>query len=220
MGIFDKLKRKAETTLSETRLEEELIYEKILEEIESGFTRKGLYAKALANSSGDEKLATSLYMKYRLRSVKDSLGGKSYIDYYRDTLSNQKSIGNENDEDFYLIATNEFEEGDKDPALWAKCMATNKGDEKLAKYDYIEKRKEILINNAEIERKARNALLNKIVVEEYEKLKKWNSFHFSDTKQELSSHDLFPQAFNQHQKEKLIEKLHERIIDRIEKELV
>ena len=42
---------------------------------------------------------------------------------------------------------------------------------KLAKYDYIEKRKEILINNADIEGKARNALLNIIVVEEYEKLK-------------------------------------------------
>ena len=78
----------------------------------------------------------------------------------------------------------------------------------------------ISINNAEIEKKARKALLKKIVVEEYEKLIKWNSFHFSDTKQELSSNNLFPQAFNQHQKEKLIAKLQERITDRIEKELV
>ena len=220
MGILDKLKRKAETTLSETRLEDELIYEKILEEMESGFTQKGLYAKALANCSGNEKLATSLYLKYRLRSVKDSLDGKSYIDYYRQALSSLKTIGNENDEDYYLIATNEFEDGNIDKGVWAKSMTLNKGDEKLAKYDYIERRVKTLISNAQIENQARRAYLIQIVKEEYEKIKKWKRYIDSGSELELSTNDLFPRAFNQHEKNNLISKLQDQITYRIEKELV
>ena len=53
-----------------------------------------------------------------------------------------------NDEEFYLIATNEVEGGDIDSALWAKCMAINTGDELKAKYDYINKRVAILTNDA------------------------------------------------------------------------
>ena len=81
MGLLDKLKRKIETTLSESRLEEELLYKHVLEEMEAGIIRDGLYAKALANSSGDENKARSLYMKYRVRSVQDSLNGESYLEY-------------------------------------------------------------------------------------------------------------------------------------------
>jgi len=81
MGLFDKLKRKVETTLSESRLEEELLYKHVLEEMEAGIIRDGLFAKALANSSGDEDKAKSLYMKYRVRSVKDALNGESYLEY-------------------------------------------------------------------------------------------------------------------------------------------
>jgi len=81
MGLLDKLKRKIETTLSESRLEEELLYKHVLEEMEAGIIRDGLFAKALANSSGDEDKARSLYMKYRVRSVQDSLDGESYLEY-------------------------------------------------------------------------------------------------------------------------------------------
>ena len=35
MGILDKFKRKAETTFADSRLEEELIYKHILEEMDS-----------------------------------------------------------------------------------------------------------------------------------------------------------------------------------------
>ena len=48
------------------------------------------------------------------------------------------------DEGFYLIATKEVEGKGLDEALWAKCLAIFKGDEKKAKYDYIEKRVAIL----------------------------------------------------------------------------
>ena len=81
MGLLDKLKRKVETTLADSRLEEELIYKHILEEMDSGVIRDGLYAKAMANSNGDESKAKSLYMKYRLQSVKDAMGGNSYLEY-------------------------------------------------------------------------------------------------------------------------------------------
>ena len=81
MGILDKFKRKVETTLADSRLEEELIYKHILEEMNSGVIRDGLYAKAMANSNGDEAKANSLYMKYRLQSVKDAMGGNSYLEY-------------------------------------------------------------------------------------------------------------------------------------------
>jgi|TARA_B110000881_G_C18146227_1_gene303927 hypothetical protein len=81
MGLLDKLKRKVENTLADSRLEEELIYKHILEEMDSGVIRDGLYAKAMANSNGDESKAKSLYMKYRLQSVKDAMGGNSYLEY-------------------------------------------------------------------------------------------------------------------------------------------
>ena len=81
MGLLDKLKRKVETTLADSRFEEELIYKHILEEMDSGVIRDGLYAKAMANSNGDESKAKSLYMKYRLQSVKDAMGGNSYLEY-------------------------------------------------------------------------------------------------------------------------------------------
>ena len=65
------------------------------------------------------------------------------------TVKNTKdSIKNDNidDEEFYLIATKEVDGSDRNDALWAKCMATNMGDEKKAKYDYINKRAVILSN--------------------------------------------------------------------------
>ena len=89
MGLLDKLKRKIETTLSESRLEEELLYKHVLEEMDAGIIRDGLFAKALANSSGDEDKARSLYMKYRVRSVQDSLDGESYLEYTEKLQLNQ-----------------------------------------------------------------------------------------------------------------------------------
>ena len=98
-------------------------------------------------------------------------------------------------------------------------MTVNKGDEKLAKYDYIERRVKTLISNAEIENQARRAYLIQIVKEEYEKIKKWKRYIDSGTELELSTNDLFPRAFNQHEKDKLISKLQDQITYRIEKEL-
>jgi maltodextrin utilization protein YvdJ len=50
---------------------EEAFYQRVLEEVESGQMRKGIYAKALADSSGNLGKANSLYIKYRVQSLMD-----------------------------------------------------------------------------------------------------------------------------------------------------
>ena len=52
--------------------EEEALYKQVLDEVESGVMRKGIYAKALADSSGDGGKAQSLYIKYRVQSLVDA----------------------------------------------------------------------------------------------------------------------------------------------------
>ena len=81
MGLLDKLKRKVETTFADSRLEEELMYQHAIREMDAGFIREGLYAKALAKSPGDEDKTKSLYIKLRVQSIKDELKGMNYPDY-------------------------------------------------------------------------------------------------------------------------------------------
>ena len=51
--------------------EEEALYKQVLDEIESGIRRKGIYAKALADSLGDVLKAESLYIRYRVESLRN-----------------------------------------------------------------------------------------------------------------------------------------------------
>ena len=53
------------------RAEETILYEYVLDELEDGYKVRGLWAKALAMSEGDENKATSLYMQYRAQNIKD-----------------------------------------------------------------------------------------------------------------------------------------------------
>ena len=57
--------------------EEEALYKQVLDEVESGVMRKGIYAKALADGLGDEGKAQSLYIKYRVQSLVDEQKGKA-----------------------------------------------------------------------------------------------------------------------------------------------
>jgi hypothetical protein len=50
-------------------IEEELLYKQVLDEVNAGIMRDGIYAKALADSLGDEGKAKSLYIKYRVQSL-------------------------------------------------------------------------------------------------------------------------------------------------------
>ena len=52
-------------------IEEEALYKQVLDEVESGVMRKGIYAKALADGLGDVGKAQSLYIKYRVQSLID-----------------------------------------------------------------------------------------------------------------------------------------------------
>jgi len=58
-------------------IEEEALYKQVLDEVESGVMRKGIYAKALADGLGDEGKAQSLYIKYRVQSLVDEQRGRA-----------------------------------------------------------------------------------------------------------------------------------------------
>lgn len=54
-----------------SRLQEEQVYEFILDEIESGLVRRGLMAKAITLSNGDESKWQGEYIKLRFQSLED-----------------------------------------------------------------------------------------------------------------------------------------------------
>lgn len=53
------------------RLAEENLYELVLEELSRGGRRSGIWARALADSEGNEDKAHALYIKYRVQSMMD-----------------------------------------------------------------------------------------------------------------------------------------------------
>ncbi len=55
----------------ERRSYDEKLYEQVANEIFEGLQRPGIWAKALADSKGDEALTRSLYIKYRVQALKD-----------------------------------------------------------------------------------------------------------------------------------------------------
>jgi hypothetical protein len=59
---------------AENRLSEEVIYAEVLREIEAGVRRDGLWAKAIANASGNDGTTRSEYIKLRVQSLKDEIG--------------------------------------------------------------------------------------------------------------------------------------------------
>ena len=67
----------------------------------------------------------------------------------QNTVKQSESIMNNNEhsevineDELYLQATQEVDEGNQDKALWARCMALCEGDEGKAKYKYIKERVE------------------------------------------------------------------------------
>lgn len=55
----------------EKRLEDQILYEIVLDELEAGKKIKGLWAKAYANAGGENNRVEPLYMQYRVQSIKD-----------------------------------------------------------------------------------------------------------------------------------------------------
>ena len=69
MSIFNNLMKSS----AESRLTEEMIYAQVLEEIQNGIRRDGLWAKALAESNMDENSAKARYLLLRVQSIKDEI---------------------------------------------------------------------------------------------------------------------------------------------------
>ena len=62
---------KSKRIVAVNRFVQEKTYGQVLEEIESNVRRKGLWAKALQKSRGNEHKAHTLYIEYRAQSIKD-----------------------------------------------------------------------------------------------------------------------------------------------------
>lgn len=90
--MFEKLKRRT----AANRLVEERLYEQALNEAQSGRLRDGLWAKALANSLGDEIKARALYLKYRVQSMLDESELLKGVEEELDKLSSEMENAEKN----------------------------------------------------------------------------------------------------------------------------
>jgi hypothetical protein len=74
--VFKKIKKQ----IIAHRFAEEILYEYVLDEIEEeGIVSRGLWAKAIAISEGDDNKANSLYMQYRVQSIRDYVETLNYM---------------------------------------------------------------------------------------------------------------------------------------------
>ncbi len=102
------------------RVNDEFLYEYVLNEIETDTVAKGLWAKAIAHSEGNEKKVKPLYMQYRVQDIKDEFTKKNiaYEELKRDTLYKKISSifteVNSNDEDLVLSNSKEKSKSDDD----------------------------------------------------------------------------------------------------------
>lgn len=70
-GYMDKHTHTTKTNFSNEN--DDIFYEYVLEEIEKNDLQKGLWAKSLALSEGNNDKAKSLYMQYRVKAIKEEL---------------------------------------------------------------------------------------------------------------------------------------------------
>ena len=125
-----------------------------------------------------------------------------------------------NDEEYYLIATKEFEGSNRDDALWAKSMATQMGDENKAKYSYINSRTAILKQEERDNAKQRKILEEKIRKEVYVSMERTKFLpSISEVPEnDLSTNNLYPRAPNDYYRNKLIERFEQEVKERLEYE--
>lgn len=74
--MFKKIRFKRATA----RLFEEKLFEVAMVEVESGQRRQGLWSKAISESDGNSDRAESIYLKLRVRSLKDEILISSTMD--------------------------------------------------------------------------------------------------------------------------------------------
>ena len=69
MFMFKRLKLNS----AKSRLVEERLYEMVMDELDSGNIRKGIWGKALALSNGNDNQAKARYIELRVESLKDEV---------------------------------------------------------------------------------------------------------------------------------------------------
>jgi predicted membrane chloride channel (bestrophin family) len=133
---------------------------------------------------------------------------------------NKKLTNEDNDDDeFYLIATKEVEGSNRNEALWAKCMATQMGDNTKAKYCYVNKRVESLKQEVEDKAEYRIMLDAKIRLEVYLSIERNISSASDKPEYDLASDNLFPNSPNDFYREKFTSQFKEKVKERLEKEI-
>lgn len=65
--MFDSIRKRS----AAARIIEEQLYEQVVNELATGQRRNGLWAKAIANSNGQDEKAKALYIQYRVQSLRD-----------------------------------------------------------------------------------------------------------------------------------------------------
>ncbi|MCT7530430.1 hypothetical protein [Aliarcobacter cryaerophilus] len=100
---IDEYKEKHQLNKSDTSnissIDEDEIYEKVLQEIEEDNKVKSTWARALSQSDGNKDKAESLYIKLRFNEIQDdNLRNKAVIDIVTSSANKDKS----NDEEFKL----------------------------------------------------------------------------------------------------------------------
>jgi len=117
---------------------DELLYEYVIDEMEESKPIKGLWAKAMAHSDGNNDKANSLYMKYRVQSIKDEFDslGLNYIDLQKEKVfAIIKSGFKESDETKQIIVEQEekIEEEKKAEAEKQQKIEEKADEEKYGK---------------------------------------------------------------------------------------
>lgn len=171
--MFDNIRQK----IISDRADDEMLYEFVLDEIERGTVIKGLWGKAQADSGGDKSNAESIYLKYRVQSIKDAftMSKIAYKGYSRSELysyitdrlfinspetihltsssgtSANYSVSKE-EEEIYEQVAQELASNVRKEGLWMKAVENTGGDEAKTKALYIKYRSQSIMTEREEER--------------------------------------------------------------------
>lgn len=152
------------------------------------------------------------------KSVKSLQGQSTENNLPKNKTMDEKNTDGINDEEYYLIATKEFEGSDRDDALWAKSMATQMGDETKAKYSYINSRATILKQEERDNAEQIKILKEKIRKEIYTSIERHISSTSRNPDHDLATDNLFPDSPNAHYRKKIIVDFEQKVKERLEKE--
>ena len=99
MSLFSSAKAK----LAASKLAEEQLYAQAAEEVASGQIRQGLWAKAIAETGGDEAVAKGHYLKLRVEIMKAEA---EVTDYVRKQAAREADKAGARDSHFTAAGTN------------------------------------------------------------------------------------------------------------------